>query len=133
MGFDLWVPRQLPNRLRSSSNAPSRKNLLADDSLSSTLTTLKPSSLRPRQTPVASFDDASSTEPPRIFTGPSSYSFPIQKHGRHFIRLYFFPFTYQSYSLSAAKFTVSTQDAVLLSDFQPPSNPAPVFKEFSLT
>ncbi|OAY72154.1 Receptor-like protein kinase HERK 1 [Ananas comosus] len=116
----------------SSSNATvGGRTFLADDSLSSTLTTPQTILASASANSVASFDDAILYRTARIFTGPSSYSFPIQKHGRHFIRLYFFPFTYQSYNLSAAKFTVSTQDAVLLSDFQPPSNPAPVFKEFS--
>ncbi|KAL6619700.1 hypothetical protein ACP70R_032164 [Stipagrostis hirtigluma subsp. patula] len=68
----------------------------------------------------------------RIFTGPSSYTFPIQTQGRHFVRFYFFPFIYQSYDLSLAKFTVSTQDVLLLSDFQQPDKTAALFKEYSL-
>nr|CAB3460013.1 unnamed protein product [Digitaria exilis] len=81
---------------------------------------------------VASFDNSALYQSARIFTAPSSYTFPIQKQGRHFVRLYFFPFTYQSYDLSLAKFTVSTQDVLLLSDFQQPDKTAPVFKEYSL-
>nr|DAD25976.1 TPA_asm: hypothetical protein HUJ06_027444 [Nelumbo nucifera] len=54
----------------------------------------------------------------RILDGSSKYSFPIQKQGRHWIRLYFFPFVYQSYNMSMASFSVSTQDFVLLSNFQ---------------
>ncbi|CAL4895985.1 unnamed protein product [Urochloa decumbens] len=81
---------------------------------------------------VASFDNSALYQTARIFTSPSSYTFPIQKQGRHFVRLYFFPFTYQSYDLSLAKFTVSTQDVLLLSDFQQPDKTAPLFKEYSL-
>ncbi|KAG8094457.1 hypothetical protein GUJ93_ZPchr0012g21263 [Zizania palustris] len=81
---------------------------------------------------VASFDNSALYQTARIFTSPSSYTFPIQKQGRHFVRLYFFPFVYQSYDLSTAKFTVSTQDVLLLSDFQQPDKTAPLFKEYSL-
>uniref|UniRef100_A0ACD6AEA2 Uncharacterized protein n=1 Tax=Avena sativa TaxID=4498 RepID=A0ACD6AEA2_AVESA len=81
---------------------------------------------------VSSFDNSALYQTARIFTSPSSYTFPIQKQGRHFVRLYFFPFIYQSYDLSTAKFTVSTQDVLLLSDFQQPDKTAPLFKEYSL-
>ncbi|ESW04130.1 hypothetical protein PHAVU_011G069600 [Phaseolus vulgaris] len=66
----------------------------------------------------------------RIFTAPSKYTFPIKKRGRHWIRLYFFPFAYEKYDLSAANFVVSTQDYNLLSDFSVQKNP--VMKEYSL-
>lgn len=78
---------------------------------------------------VGSVDSPVLYETARIFTGPSSYSFPIQKQGRHFIRLYFFPFVYQTYNLSSATFSISTQDSTLLSNFQCSSA---VFKEFSV-
>ncbi|KAM0898458.1 hypothetical protein ACQ4PT_021932 [Festuca glaucescens] len=81
---------------------------------------------------VSSFDNSALYQTARIFTSPSSYTFPIQKQGRHFVRLYFFPFIYQSYDLATAKFTVSTQDVLLLSDFQQPDKTAPLFKEYSL-
>ncbi|XP_047081853.1 receptor-like protein kinase HERK 1 [Lolium rigidum] len=81
---------------------------------------------------VSSFDNSALYQTARIFTAPSSYTFPIQKQGRHFVRLYFFPFIYQSYDLATAKFTVSTQDVLLLSDFQQPDKTAPLFKEYSL-
>jgi hypothetical protein len=50
----------------------------------------------------------------RIFSVSSSYSFKIKSRGRHFVRLHFFGFRYQSYDLAAAKFKLSTQDTVLL-------------------
>ncbi|KAL6897785.1 hypothetical protein ACP4OV_006744 [Aristida adscensionis] len=71
----------------------------------------------------------------RIFAVPSSYSLKIKSHGRHFVRLHFFPFKYQSYDLATASFKVSTQDAVLLNNFTAPgagASPAPVVKEYSL-
>ena len=66
----------------------------------------------------------------RILDGPSSYTFPIKKHGRHWIRLYFFPFNYQNYNLSTAKFSVSAQNITLLKEFQIESGPQ--VKEYSL-
>ncbi|CAN6471153.1 unnamed protein product [Victoria cruziana] len=68
----------------------------------------------------------------RIFTRKSSYTFPIKSKGRHWVRLYFFPFTYQTYDLSTGSFDVQAQDTVLLSNFQPQNASAPVFKEFSV-
>ncbi|OVA03568.1 Protein kinase domain [Macleaya cordata] len=67
----------------------------------------------------------------RIFNGTSSYTFRIQKSGRHWIRLYFFPFVYNNYNMSTASFSVSTPQFVLLSNFQPQDN-SPVVKEFSV-
>ncbi|GAB4860312.1 Receptor-like protein kinase HERK 1 [Ancistrocladus abbreviatus] len=58
----------------------------------------------------------------RIFLGTSEYTMSIGQRGRHFIRLYFFPFVYKSYNMSTARFSVSTQEFVLLSDFTPQSS-----------
>lgn len=66
----------------------------------------------------------------RIFKGMSSYKFRIQNKGRHWIRLYFYPFVYQEYDMSLASFSVSAQRIVLLSNFQPKKGS--VVKEFSL-
>ncbi|XP_068667969.1 receptor-like protein kinase HERK 1 [Aristolochia californica] len=68
----------------------------------------------------------------RIFKGPSTYKFPINQQGWHWIRLYFFPFTYQNYNLKTFKFSISTQDFVLLSDFQAEENTTTLFKEYLL-
>ncbi|KGN47345.1 receptor-like protein kinase HERK 1 [Cucumis sativus] len=65
----------------------------------------------------------------RVFTGTSKYKFPI-KAGRHWIRLYFFPFVFSVYNMSAANFSVSTQDFVLLRDLAGGKNP--IIKEFSV-
>ncbi|KAL3521010.1 hypothetical protein ACH5RR_019159 [Cinchona calisaya] len=66
----------------------------------------------------------------RIFNGTSNYTFSINKKGRHWIRLYFFPFVNQNFNLSTAKFSVSAQSFTLLKDFQPSS--VPTVKEYSL-
>ena len=75
-------------------------------------------------------DDSPLYRTARIFTGSSKYNFPINQKGRHWIRLYFFPFQYENYNLSAANFAVTTQNTVLLSNFSVQKNP--VMKEYSL-
>ncbi|KAM3376248.1 receptor-like protein kinase HERK 1 [Capsicum galapagoense] len=67
----------------------------------------------------------------RIFTEKSSYKFPISKVGRHWIRLYFYPFVYDSYDMSLAIFSVSTLQNVLLGNFSPKKDVS-VVKEFSV-
>eukprot|EP00262_Sarcandra_glabra_P011880 TRINITY_DN2940_c1_g5_i1.p1 TRINITY_DN2940_c1_g5~~TRINITY_DN2940_c1_g5_i1.p1 ORF type:complete len:809 (+),score=112.16 TRINITY_DN2940_c1_g5_i1:1-2427(+) len=66
----------------------------------------------------------------RILTGPSSYTFSIRSHGRHWIRLYFFPFVYQNYDMKSTSFSVSTQEIVLLDNFQVQNDS--VLKEYSV-
>ncbi|KAL1361687.1 hypothetical protein HN51_010022 [Arachis hypogaea] len=66
----------------------------------------------------------------RIFAGSSEYTFPINQKGRHWIRLYFFPFDFGKYKLSTANFAVIGQDTILLGNFSVQKNP--VMKEFSL-
>ncbi|CAN6442416.1 unnamed protein product [Victoria cruziana] len=68
----------------------------------------------------------------RIFTSVSTYTFSITSRGRHWIRLYFFPFTYRNYDLTTARFSVQTQDTILLSNFQTQNTSAAVFKEYSV-
>ncbi|KAL9227153.1 hypothetical protein vseg_002880 [Gypsophila vaccaria] len=67
----------------------------------------------------------------QIFPKSSNYTFIITKHGRHWIRLHFFPFVYQNNNLSDAKFSVSVQHYTLFRDFQI-SGVNPVIKEYSL-
>ncbi|KAK8961584.1 Receptor-like protein kinase HERK 1 [Platanthera guangdongensis] len=80
---------------------------------------------------VASLASSSLYLNARVFTAPSSYTFPIKQQGRHFIRLYFFPFDNQQWKLTAAQFSVSTQDSMLLENFRPRADSATAFKEFS--
>ncbi|KAJ1378277.1 Serine-threonine/tyrosine-protein kinase, catalytic domain [Sesbania bispinosa] len=78
----------------------------------------------------SSSDESPLYQTARIFSGSSKYTFPINQNGRHWIRLYFFPFTYDKYNMSAANFSVTTQSHVLLSSFSMQKNP--VMKEYSL-
>ncbi|GJU57899.1 receptor-like protein kinase HERK 1 [Tanacetum coccineum] len=70
----------------------------------------------------------------RIMNASSNYTFSISEHGRHFVRLYFFPFELDvgSYNLSRASFSVSAHGFTLLRNFQPASSSTPVVKEYSL-
>ncbi|BFG34250.1 hypothetical protein CerSpe_205240 [Prunus speciosa] len=79
---------------------------------------------------ITSFDDSPLYQTARIFTESSKYTFPISRSGRHWIRLYFYPFVFGGYDLSKAKFSVSTQNHVLLGDFSVQN--ASVVKEFSV-
>ncbi|XP_021716849.1 probable receptor-like protein kinase At5g59700 [Chenopodium quinoa] len=67
----------------------------------------------------------------QIFTGNSNYTFSVSKHGRHWIRLHFFPFASQNFNMSVARFSVSAQNFTLLRNFQP-DEVTPVVKEYSL-
>uniref|UniRef100_A0A803MVQ7 Protein kinase domain-containing protein n=1 Tax=Chenopodium quinoa TaxID=63459 RepID=A0A803MVQ7_CHEQI len=67
----------------------------------------------------------------QIFTGNSNYTFSVSKHGRHWIRLHFFPFASQNFNMSLARFSVSAQNFTLLRNFQPDED-TPVVKEYSL-
>jgi len=65
----------------------------------------------------------------RVFTQQSSYTFSIQHQGRHWVRLHFFPFSYQEYNLTSAIFSIATQDFGLLYNFQL-QNSSRVMKEY---
>lgn len=68
----------------------------------------------------------------RVFTAPSSYTFSIKKPGRHFVRLHFFPFRYQSGDLAAdAKFSASVQGVAAIDGYTP-SNGTAALREFSV-
>ncbi|KAF3433803.1 hypothetical protein FNV43_RR24906 [Rhamnella rubrinervis] len=66
----------------------------------------------------------------RIFNETSDYTFPIRKPGRHWIRLYFYPFINNNHNLSMAKFSVSAQSFTLLKEFQVETGN--LMKEYSL-
>ncbi|XP_070018607.1 receptor-like protein kinase HERK 1 [Nicotiana sylvestris] len=78
---------------------------------------------------ITKADDSPLYQTARIFTQQSSYKFPISQAGRHWIRLYFYPFVYQEYDMSKATFSVSTQQNVLLGNFTPKNV---TVKEFSV-
>ncbi|RCV45362.1 hypothetical protein SETIT_9G447800v2 [Setaria italica] len=69
----------------------------------------------------------------RVFPAPSTYTFAIKRPGRHFVRLHFFPFRYQSGDLAAdAKFTVSVQGVALIDRSYTPANGRATVREFSV-
>ncbi|VFQ91444.1 unnamed protein product [Cuscuta campestris] len=83
----------------------------------------------PTSPPIPASDNSPLYGTARIFTGTSSYKFSISQPGRHWIRLYFYPFMYNKYNMSSASFSVSTQTHVLLTSFNPKSRS---FREFSV-
>lgn len=66
----------------------------------------------------------------RILNETSKFTFSIKKQGRHWIRLYFYPFSYGNFNLSSAKFSVSVQNFTLIKSFQ--SLSGPLVKEYTL-
>ncbi|KAK7272782.1 hypothetical protein RIF29_13821 [Crotalaria pallida] len=80
--------------------------------------------------PIPSSFDSELYRTARILTTVSHYTFKINRRGRHWIRLYFFPFTFGSFNLSTAIFSVSAQTTSLLKDFQ--IHTGSLLKEYSL-
>ncbi|KAJ1383245.1 Serine-threonine/tyrosine-protein kinase, catalytic domain [Sesbania bispinosa] len=81
-------------------------------------------------TPIPSSFDSDLYQTALILKSVSQYTFRIKKHGRHWIRLYFFPFSFGNYNMSTAKFSVSAQSFTLLKDSQIDSGSS--LKEYSL-
>ncbi|XVE59179.1 hypothetical protein DITRI_Ditri05aG0025000 [Diplodiscus trichospermus] len=113
----------------SPTNATVGDRVFLADKLASKLLSAPENILGNTSKAVTSSRDSPLYQTARIFTGVSKYTFSISKQGRHWIRLYFYPFLYASYNMSSAKFTVSTENHVLLSSF---SVQAPLVKEFSV-
>lgn len=103
---------------------------LADKLASKFLSTPKDVLVTGPLTKITSLDDSPLYQTARVFTGSSKFAFSIGQTGRHWIRLYFYPFISGSYDLSKAKFSVSTQTYGLLSDFSVQNSS--VMKEFSV-
>lgn len=102
---------------------------VSDNSASKFLSTPKEVLADTPMKSITSSDDSPLYQTARIFTESSKYTFPIRQKGRHWIRLYFFPFVYASYNMDTAKFAVSTQNHALLDDF---SVDKASMKEFSV-
>ncbi|KAM3345350.1 putative receptor-like protein kinase [Capsicum galapagoense] len=66
----------------------------------------------------------------RVLNDTSKFTFSIKKQGRHWIRLYFYPFMYENYNLSSAKFSVSVDNFTLIKKFEPLS--VGLVKEYTL-
>ncbi|CAL4922078.1 unnamed protein product [Urochloa decumbens] len=70
----------------------------------------------------------------RVFAAPSTYTFAIKSPGRHFVRLHFLPFRYQSGDLATdARFTVSAQGVALVDAPYTPANGTATVREFSVS
>lgn len=71
----------------------------------------------------------------RIFTANASYTFAVTP-GRHWVRMYFYPFTYTTFTPNASVFSVVANQYVLLYEFKPQSwvstDKPSVFREYSL-
>ncbi|XP_041012720.1 receptor-like protein kinase HERK 1 [Juglans microcarpa x Juglans regia] len=89
---------------------------VADTSDSNALSTPQEIFAKTTLKPISLSNDSALYETARILTGTSIYTFPIKKLGRHWVRLYFFPFVLESYDLSTAKFSVSAQNITLFKE-----------------
>ncbi|XP_065865727.1 probable receptor-like protein kinase At5g59700 [Euphorbia lathyris] len=101
---------------------------LADNSTTNSLSTPK-SIFASTSVSIKSSEDETLYQTARILNGTSKYTFSIRQTGRHWIRLYFYPFVYDGYDMTKANFDVLTQDHVLLTKFSVSSDD---FKEFSV-
>ncbi|KAG8645712.1 hypothetical protein MANES_10G086050v8 [Manihot esculenta] len=87
---------------------------VADQFFSNLLSTPHITFANASSSPNSSAYDPSLFQTARIFNETSYYSFSVNKPGRHWIRLYFFPFMFKNYNLSTAKFSVSAQNFTLI-------------------
>ncbi|XP_047943538.1 receptor-like protein kinase HERK 1 [Salvia hispanica] len=94
---------------------------IADKSSSKFLSTPEDILANTTSNSIASSDDSLLFRTARIFTKPSTYTFPLRQSGRHWIRLRFYPFHYQNLDMKSATFSVfsSHKETRLLSDFSP--------------
>ncbi|OMO91391.1 hypothetical protein COLO4_18421 [Corchorus olitorius] len=113
----------------SPTNTTVGRRVFMADNLASKLLSAPENVLGSTSKALTSSGDSPLYQTARIFTGVSKYTFSISQPGRHWIRLYFYPFVYDKYNMSLAKFDVSTKDHALLSSF---SVQAPLVKEFSV-
>ncbi|CAM6034846.1 unnamed protein product [Sphagnum compactum] len=71
----------------------------------------------------------------RFFTTNSSYTFTVTP-GRHWIRLYFYPFAFANWAANASLFSVTANQFVLLNEFRPSSLTSPdspsLFREYAV-
>jgi hypothetical protein len=71
----------------------------------------------------------------RFFTTNSSYTFTVMP-GRHWIRLYFYPFAFANWAANASLFSVTANQFVLLDGFRPSSWTTPdfpsLFREYAV-
>ncbi|GMY10747.1 receptor-like protein kinase HERK 1 [Fagus crenata] len=114
----------------STNTSVGNRVFIADNLASKLLSTPQDVLAKTNSNSITTSSDSPLYQTARVFTGSSKYTFSIGQSGRHWIRLYFYPFVYNSYNMSLANFAVSTQDHVLLSNFSVKSSA--VAKEYSL-
>ncbi|XP_061339877.1 receptor-like protein kinase HERK 1 [Gastrolobium bilobum] len=102
----------------------------ADNSSSYLLSTSEFILAKAHFTRIPSSFDSELYQTARILKSVSQYTFRIKRHGRHWIRLHFLPFSFGNYNMSTAKFSVSAQSITLLKDFQ--IDTGSLMKEYSL-
>ncbi|KAK6935948.1 Serine-threonine/tyrosine-protein kinase, catalytic domain [Dillenia turbinata] len=114
----------------STNTSVGNRVFVADPSASKLLSTTQTVFADTSSKSITSLSNLPLYQTARIFTGSSKYTFSISQSGRHWIRLYFYPFVFGSYNMSLAKFSVSIPSHALLSDFTPDSSAS--MKEFSI-
>ncbi|XP_040987003.1 receptor-like protein kinase THESEUS 1 [Juglans microcarpa x Juglans regia] len=114
----------------SSKNVTFQDRTFVSDSEHSSLV------LRSGNSSVAS---SNSTIPPpiyqsaRVFSGMASYKFEIERKGRHWVRLYFYPLPKSGENLTSASMSVVTDNFVLLNNFTfNKYNGSYMFKEYAI-
>lgn len=102
----------------SASNATIGNRVFVSDNLASSyLTTPQNVLVDTSSNSIPSSEYSQLYQTARIFSQTSTYSFKINQPGRHWIRIFFYPFSASNYDLKTAKFSVSANDRSLLSDF----------------
>ncbi|XWS66087.1 hypothetical protein CRYUN_Cryun05aG0170300 [Craigia yunnanensis] len=108
------------------------REFVADNSSSSSYTLSTPQHIfaDSSSNSISLYYDSALYQTARIFSGPSHYIFSIKEQGRHWIRLHFFPFVFEKYNMSKAKFSVSAQNFTLIRE--PQLGNVSVVKEYCL-
>ncbi|KAA8536075.1 hypothetical protein F0562_028553 [Nyssa sinensis] len=66
----------------------------------------------------------------KVFVGDATYSFHMSRPGWHWVRLHFFPINNNEFNLQHSKFTVTTDNLVLLHEFSVSNSSSWFVKEF---
>lgn len=115
----------------SSSNTTVGDRVFLSDNLASKYLSSPQNVLANTSKSISSSNDSALYQTARVLPGVSKFTFPVSQKGRHWIRLYFYPFVYNNtYSMSLANFAVSAQNHVLLSNFSAATSST--VKEFSV-
>ncbi|EEF37337.1 kinase, putative [Ricinus communis] len=115
----------------SSNQSVGNRVFVSDQFYSNLLSTPNISTANASSSPIPSSSyDPSLFQTAIIFTETSQYTFTINKSGRHWIRLYFYPFVSRNLNLSTANFSVSAQNFTLIKEYK--SKIGPEVTEYSL-